>query len=192
MKRVFSLALVAAALFFPPAALPQSHSGYPARPIRMIAPSSAGGPTDIVARAIAQGLAVALGQQVVIDNRAGAGGSIGAKLVARAAPDGYTVMISHSGPLAIEPLLHSKPAYDPAKDFAPISLVAASPYILLVNPSVPAKSVKELVALAKSRRECSTTPQAVPAPAYTWRGSFSTSSAALRLRTFPIRALVQV
>jgi tripartite-type tricarboxylate transporter receptor subunit TctC len=151
MKGAGSLALVVAALVFSPPALPQSQSGYPVRPVRMIAPSSAGGPTDIVARAIGQGLAAVLGQQVVVDNRAGAGGSIGAELVARAAPDGYTVMISHSGPLAIEPLLHAKPAYDPAKDFAPISLVAASPYLLLVNPSVPAKSVKELVALAKAR-----------------------------------------
>jgi tripartite-type tricarboxylate transporter receptor subunit TctC len=129
----------------------QAQANYPARPVRMILPSSPGGPTDIVGRIVAQGLSDVLGQQVVTDNRAGAGGSIGAEIVARAVPDGYTVMISHSGPLAIEPLLHAKPAYDPERDFAPISLVASSPYLLLVNPSVAAKSVKDLVALAKAQ-----------------------------------------
>jgi tripartite-type tricarboxylate transporter receptor subunit TctC len=151
MKGAGSLALLVAALAIAPAASPQTQSGYPIRPVRMIVPASPGGPADIVARAIGPGLADVLGQQVVIDNRAGAGGSIGAELVAHAAPDGYTLMISHSGPLAIEPMLHAKPAYDPAKDFAPISLVAAAPYLLLVNPGVPVKSVKELIALAKSR-----------------------------------------
>ena len=130
---------------------PALSQSYPTRPVRMIVPSAPGGPADIVGRAVGQGLSEVLGQQVVVDNRAGAGGSIGAELVARGTPDGYTVMISHSGPLAIEPLLHAKPTYDPAKDFEPISLVAASPYLLLVNPSVPAKSVKDLIALARSR-----------------------------------------
>ena len=150
MKEASALAVLVALGFSPPASS-QAQSGYPARPVRMIVPASPGGPADIVARAIAPGLAEVLGQQVVIDNRAGAGGSIGAELAARAAPDGYTVMISHSGPLAIEPMLHAKPAYDPARDFAPISLVAASPYLLVVHPNLPAKTVKELIDLAKSR-----------------------------------------
>jgi tripartite-type tricarboxylate transporter receptor subunit TctC len=117
----------------------------------MILPASPGGPVDVIARAVGAGLAEALGQQIVMDNRAGAGGIIGAEIVARAAPDGYTLMFSHSGPLAIDAALHSKLSYHPLKSFAPVSLVAASPYVLVVTPATPAKSVKELVALAKSR-----------------------------------------
>jgi tripartite-type tricarboxylate transporter receptor subunit TctC len=124
---------------------------YPARPIRMIVPSSPGGPVDIVARTVGQGYSEALGQQLVIDNRSGAGGAIGAELVARGAPDGYTLLLSHSGPLAIEPLLHSQPTYNSLKDFTPVSLVAATPYLLLVNSALPAKSVKDLIALARAQ-----------------------------------------
>ena len=124
---------------------------YPVRPIRVILPSSPTGPVDVVARAIAPAYGDALGQQLVLDNRAGAGGAIGAELVARAAPDGYTLMLAHSGPLAIEPQLSARSSYNALTDYDGISLVAASPYLLLVHPSVPAKSTQELVALAKSR-----------------------------------------
>jgi tripartite-type tricarboxylate transporter receptor subunit TctC len=117
----------------------------------MILPASPGGPVDVIARAVGAGLAEALGQQIVMDNRAGAGGIIGAETVANANPDGYTLMFAHSGPLAIDPALHSKLSYHPLKSFAPVSLVAASPYVLVVTSATPAKSVKELVALAKSR-----------------------------------------
>jgi tripartite-type tricarboxylate transporter receptor subunit TctC len=129
----------------------QVPGSYPNRPIRMILPASPGGPVDVIARTVGAGLAEALGQQIVMDNRAGAGGIIGAEIVARATPDGYTLMIAHSGPLAIEAAMHSRLPYHPLKDFAPVSLVAESPYVLIVNPVMPAKSVKELVALAKSR-----------------------------------------
>ena len=129
----------------------QSPGNYPDRPIRMILPASPGGPVDVIARTVGAGLSDALGQPIVMDNRAGAGGIIGAETVAHAAPDGYTLMFAHSGPLAIESALHSKLSYDPVKDFAPVSLVAASLYALLVNPAVPAKSVPEFVALAKSQ-----------------------------------------
>jgi tripartite-type tricarboxylate transporter receptor subunit TctC len=129
----------------------QSSGGYPDRPIRMILPASPGGPVDVIARTVGAGLAETLGQPIVMDNRAGAGGIIGAEIVAHGTPDGYTLMFSHSGPLAIEAALHSKLPYHPIKDFAPVSLVAASPYALIVNPSTPAKTVKELVALARSR-----------------------------------------
>ena len=128
-----------------------SAQNYPSRPIRILLPSSPTGPVDVVARALAPAFGDILGQQLVLDNRAGAGGAIGAELVARAAPDGYTLMLSHSGPLAIEPQLHVKAGYDPLRDYAGISLVAASPYLLLVHPGVPAKSVSELVALARAR-----------------------------------------
>jgi tripartite-type tricarboxylate transporter receptor subunit TctC len=125
--------------------------GYPNRPIRMIAPSSAGGPVDVIARAIGISLGEVLGQQIVIDNRAGAAGLIGAEIVAKAAPDGYTLLMGFSGPLAIVPHLVKSVPYDTNKDFAPITLAASAPYVLLVHPSLPVKSVKELIELAKSQ-----------------------------------------
>jgi tripartite-type tricarboxylate transporter receptor subunit TctC len=125
--------------------------GFPSRPIRLLIPASPGGPADIVARIVAQNYGEAIGQPLVADNRAGAGGGIGAEIVARSQPDGYTVMISHSGPLAIEPLRQSKPSYDPLRDFTALSLVAEQAYVLIVHPSVQAKTVQELVALARSR-----------------------------------------
>jgi len=134
-----------------PQAAAQSSSGYPNRPIRLLLPSSPGGPVDVIGRTIFTGVSDALGQPVVTDNRPGAGGIIGAEIVARASPDGYTLMFAHSGPLAIESALHSKLSYHPLKDFAPVSLVAASPYVLVVAPATPAKSLKELLALARSR-----------------------------------------
>jgi tripartite-type tricarboxylate transporter receptor subunit TctC len=129
----------------------QSPGGYPSRPIRMIAPSSPGGPVDVLARVLAQGLTGTLGQQIVVENRAGAAGQIGTELVAKSAPDGYTLLMGFSGPLAISPNINEKTPYDSLKDFAPVSQVAAAPYVLLVHPTVPARSVKELVALARSR-----------------------------------------
>ena len=130
----------------------QAPGSYPNRPIRLVLPAAPGGPVDVIGRTVGTGLAEALRQIIVIDNRAGAGGIIGAEIVARGAPDGYTLMFAHSGPLAIEAAIHSKLPYHPLKDFAPVSLVAASPYALIVSPASPAKSVKELVALAKSRQ----------------------------------------
>ena len=134
-----------------PFAAAQSGQPYPNRPIRLIAPSSAGGPVDVIARIVAVGLAESLNQQIVIDNRAGAAGLIGAELVAKSSPDGYTLLFGFSGPLAIVPNLNDATPYDPLKDFTPVTLAAAAPYVLLVHPGVPAKSVKELVALAKSQ-----------------------------------------
>ena len=126
-------------------------AGYPNRPIRMIAPSSAGGPVDVIARVVAQGLSEVLGQQVVVDNRAGAAGIIGAELVAHGTPDGYTIMYGFSGPLAIAPQLAAKLPYDSTRDFTPISLVAQGQYILIARAGLPVSSVKELVALAKAQ-----------------------------------------
>jgi len=129
----------------------QASEAYPGRPIRLLMPAAPGGPVDVIGRTVGAGLAEALGQQIVMDNRAGAGGIIGSEILVHAAPDGYTLMFAHSGPLAIESAMHSKLSYNPLKDFAPVSLVAESPYALIVAPSSPAKSVKDLVALAKSR-----------------------------------------
>ena len=151
MRPVTILVLAALCAVTGQHAAAQAPGSYPSRPIRMILPAAPGGPVDVIARTVGAGLAEALGQQIVMDNRAGAGGIIGAEIVARANPDGYTLMIAHSGPLAIEAAMHSKFPYHPLKDFAPVSLVAESPYVLIVNPVMPAKSVKELVALAQSR-----------------------------------------
>jgi len=151
MKAVTLFALAAACLAAGHHAAGQAPGDYPSRPIRLVLPASPGGPVDVIGRTMSAGLAEALGQQIVIDNRAGAGGIIGAEIVAHANPDGYTLMFAHSGPLAIEAALHSKLSYSPVKDFAPVSLVAASPYVLIVGPASPAKSVKELVALARAQ-----------------------------------------
>jgi len=119
--------------------------------VRIIVPFPAGGGTDLFARAIAQKLASALSQQFVTDNRAGAGGMIGSDMVARAAPDGYTLLVTSSSTLSIVPHLTRKPLYDPLKDFSPIALIASAPNVLVVHPSVPAHSVKQLVQLARAQ-----------------------------------------
>ncbi len=124
---------------------------YPERPIRMVAPSSAGGPTDVIARAVCTSLSAILGKQIVIDNRAGAAGLIGTEIVAKATPDGYTLLFGFSGPMSIAPHIVKSIPYDPVKDFAHISLVASAPYVLIANPALPVMNVKELVALAKSQ-----------------------------------------
>ncbi len=124
---------------------------YPTRPVRLIAPSSPGGPVDVIARALCVNLAELLGQPIVVDNRAGAAGLIGAEIVAKAAPDGYTLLMGFSGPLAIVPHLVKQAPYDTLRDFTPITLAAAAPYVLLVHPSLPVKSVKGLIDLAKAQ-----------------------------------------
>jgi tripartite-type tricarboxylate transporter receptor subunit TctC len=123
---------------------------YPNKPMRMVVPFTPGGTTDILARAIGQELTKAWSQSVVVDNVAGAGGSIGAERVAKAAPDGYTLMMGHIGTLAVNPSLYPKLPYDPVKDFAPVAWVARVPNVLVVHPSVPAKNLKELVAYLKA------------------------------------------
>jgi len=123
---------------------------YPARPIRFIVPFAPGGSTDLVARILAQRMSETLGQPVVVDNRGGAGGVIGAELAARAPADGYTIVLGSPGPLTINPNLQRVP-YDTLRDFSPITLATISPFTLVLHPSVPAQSVKELVALAKAK-----------------------------------------
>jgi len=133
------------------AALPATAQPYPSKPVRLISPYPPGGGTDAAARIIAQALGDQLGQQIIVDTRGGASGMIGTELAARAAPDGYTLVLGNVAPLAILPSASKKLAYDPIKDFAPISLLATSDYVLTVHPSLPVRSVKELIALAKSR-----------------------------------------
>ncbi len=124
---------------------------YPAKAIRMIVPFPPGGTTDILGRVAGQKITEALGQQVIIDNRPGAGGIIGTELVAKSPPDGYTLLTDPGSTLTINPSLFSKLAFDPLKDFAPITILAAVPNMLEVHPSLPVKNVKELIALAKSK-----------------------------------------
>ena len=130
------------------AALPQD---YPSRPIRMIVPFPAGGTADLLARQIGQTMGEALRQQVVIENRTGAGGNIGADLAAKAKPDGYTLLMGTVSTHAINPNLYPNMPYDPVKDFAPVAMVARMPNLLVLHPSVPATNVAELIALAKAR-----------------------------------------
>lgn len=124
---------------------------YPAKPIRFIVPFAPGGSTDLVARILAQRLPEALGQAVVVDNRGGAGGVIGAELAARAPADGYTIVLGSPGPLTINPNLLARMPYDTLRDFSPITLATISPFILVLHPSLPVRSVQELVALARVR-----------------------------------------
>ena len=125
-------------------------AGYPARSIKLIVPYSAGGPADVVARVIGQRMSAILGQTFVVENRAGAGGSIGGRLVASSDPDGYTLMFGATGPLVISPLVFKLPDYDPSKSLVPVALIGTTSNILVVNPSLPIHSVRELIAYAKA------------------------------------------
>ncbi len=124
---------------------------WPSRPIRFIAPFPPGGGTDLNARVIAPRLAAALGQQVIVENRAGAGGMVGTEFVAKSPPDGYNMVIATIGPISINPSLYAKMPYDPVKDLAPVTLTGEVPNGLVVHPTLPVKSIKELIALAKQR-----------------------------------------
>lgn len=124
---------------------------YPSRPIRLVVPFPAGGTTDILAREVGQRLTLSFGQSVVIDNRPGAGGNIGSDLVAKSAPDGYTLLMGTVGTHAINPSLYARMPYDNVKDFAPVILVASVPNVLEVTPSLPVNSVRELIKLAKEK-----------------------------------------
>jgi len=123
---------------------------YPAKPIRLVVPFPAGESVDATARLVGQSWSAALGAQILVDNRGGAGGTIGSEAVARSAPDGYTLLWGNVGPLAIGPGLYKKLGYDVAKDFEPVSLVATLPFVLFASPVLPANSVTELVAYAKA------------------------------------------
>ena len=133
------------------ASAPSAAQDYPAKPVRIIAPFPPGGSTDVLCRIIAQKLTTLLGRQMIVENRPGAGGSIGHDIAARAPADGYTLLLTAKGALVVNPLLYRKLPYDPLNDFAYISVIVSAGPVLVVHPSVPAHSVKELVALAKAR-----------------------------------------
>jgi tripartite-type tricarboxylate transporter receptor subunit TctC len=144
-------ALAAAAILAVTLAGSASAQTYPTKPLRVVVPYAAGGITDILARALGQKLGETLGQPVVIDNRPGANSQVGAEIVARAAPDGYTLMVSADTTFVMSPHLMPKQSYDPLTDFIPVSGLGISPQALVVHPSVPAKSVSELIALARAK-----------------------------------------
>ncbi|HEY2611792.1 MAG TPA: tripartite tricarboxylate transporter substrate binding protein [Reyranella sp.] len=148
IKRRTALLCLALALGgLPGAALAQ----YPDKPIRLVVPYAPGGTTDIMARTLQEPLSKILGQTVIVDNKAGAAGAIGTAQVAHAAPDGYTLIFGNNGPSAIVPLIQKDVGYDPIKDFAPVSLVSIAPMTLVVHPTVPANTVKELITYANAQ-----------------------------------------
>ena len=151
MKRhraILTAGVVLAALVLAPVTL--RAQSYPSKPIRLIIPFPPGGSTDILGRSLAQKLSEAWGQQVLVDNRGGAGGTIGADLAAKAPADGYTLLMGHIGTLAVNVSLYPKLSYDPVRDFAPVSMVALVPNVLVVHPALPVKNVTELIAYAKA------------------------------------------
>jgi len=138
-----------AAAMLATAALPAAAQEYPGKPIRVIVAFTPGGTSDIVARMSSQILTEAFGRPSVVENRPGAGGTVGTELAARSAPDGYTLLVGHIGTLAVNPTLYTKIGYDPVRDFAAITLISRAPSIMVVHPSLPVKTVKEFIALAR-------------------------------------------
>src|SRR5687768_153241 len=132
------------------AALPVAAQNYPAKTVRIVSPFPPGGSVDLVGRILAEKLTQNLGRQVLVDNRSGASGIIGTELVAKAPPDGYTLLIN-TLPLVTNQFLMARVAYDPVRDFEPISMVTSSPSLVTVHPSLPVRSIKELIALARSK-----------------------------------------
>src|SRR5262245_31980164 len=128
---------------------PATAQTYPTRPVMIVVPIAAGCANDMMARLLAQHMSRALGQQFVVDNRAGAAGTLGARAVAKSAPDGHTLMVGHSGVFGVAPSLYGNAGYDPRKDFAPVGLIASFQQILVVHPSLPVHNVKDLLALAR-------------------------------------------
>ncbi len=141
---------IAAALMLVVASGAAFAQAYPGKPIRIVVPFAAGGTSDILARAIGPKLTEAWGQPIVVENKTGANGNVGAEFVVRSAPDGYTMLLSDVGALAISPSVYPSLPFDPIKDFAPVIMVSYSPHVLAVHPSVPANSIKELIAFAKA------------------------------------------
>ena len=160
---------------------------YPRGPVTLVVPFPAGGPTDAMARQLAQKLGERLGQQVLIDNKGGAGGSIAAEAVAKAAPDGQTLFFGTTGTLAINPSLYTKLRYDPIKDFAPVSLMATTMNVLVVNPEVPAKNLTELIRLARAKPGTLTYGSAGNGSSNHLSGELLKSAASLQINHIPYK-----
>jgi tripartite-type tricarboxylate transporter receptor subunit TctC len=151
MSMTWQRAALALALVVQCLATPAVADDYPSRSIRLVVPYAPGGGADSVARIVARRVSESIGQPIVVENRGGAGAILGTDLVAKAAPDGYTLLLGQSGPISINPAVYKTLPYDPVKDFAPITMTTAYPYILVVNSELPAKTLQEFVALAKSK-----------------------------------------
>lgn len=151
MALIHRRAALVLVLALPPLARPVLAQAYPARPIRLVVPYAPGGGADAVARIVAKQVGENLGQPIVVENRGGAGSILGTDMVAKAAPDGYTLLLGQSGPISINPAVYKSLPYDSVKDFAPIAMTTAYPYILVIHPDTPAESLSEFVALAKSK-----------------------------------------
>src|SRR5215212_8972007 len=162
-KYICRVSLMVAATVLVPMVFAQS---YPVKPVRLIVPNAPGGGTDTVARLIAEKLSAPLGQQIIVENRGGAGGRIAAELVARSPKDGYTLLLGSAATLITGPAMDADRKYDPIKDFAPVSLAGTAAYMLVIHPSLPARSVRDLIGLAKAspdRIAYATTGQGSPA-----------------------------
>ncbi len=164
-RTVAALALAAAANAFA--------QTYPVKTVRLIVPFPAGGGSDVIGRIVAQKLSDRFGQQVIVDNRAGAGGSIGTEAAVKSAPDGYTVVLASTSEIAINPGLYSRLSYDTVKDLAAVAMVASTPMVVIIHPSLPVATVKDLAALAKAKPALSTSPPPAPAPSRICRANCS-------------------
>lgn len=166
-------------------------ASWPSRPIHLIVPFPAGSSSDIVARVVAQKLGERLGQPLVVDNRPGASGNVGTQAVAHAAPDGYTLGLANTSTLALSPSLMTDPTYDPVRDFAPISMIGASPFVLALYPGLPVHNVKELIALAKTEPGKLTFAEAGPATLANLAGVLFTRMANIELTPVSYRGSEQ-
>jgi len=186
MRYVKLIIALAAALAITPLTYAQGEA-YPRGPVSLVVPFPAGGPTDAMARQLAQRLSDRLGQQVVVDNKGGAGGSIAAEAVAKAKPDGQTLFFGTTGTLAINPSLYSKLRYDPVKDFAPVSLMATTMNVLVVNPELPARNIGELIKLAKAKPNTLTFGSAGNGSSNHLSGELFSSSAGIQITHVPYK-----
>ena len=187
--RSFARGLLSALVCLAACTAAAADSAYPTRPVRFIVPFAPGGSTDTLARTLAQKLSDALGQQVVVDNRSGGNGNIGTELVARATPDGHTIVLGYIANLGIGPSLYAKLPYDPVKDFAPVTLLAVAPNILVAHPSVPVKNVRELVAYAKANPNKVNYASAAVASLGHLAGELLNSSAGIHMQHVPYKGL---
>jgi tripartite-type tricarboxylate transporter receptor subunit TctC len=160
---------------------------YPSRPIRLVVPFTPGGNVDITARTIAPAMSSLLGQNIIVENRAGAGGTLGADIVAKAAPDGYTLLMGSNSTVSVAPALYARNPYHPIKDFTPITLVAATPFVLVSHPSVPAATAAELVALAKAQPDTLTMGSGGNGSSNHLVGELFQSVTGIRLRHVPYK-----
>jgi len=186
MRYVKLIIALAAAVAITPLTNAQGEA-YPRGPVSLVVPFPAGGPTDAMARQLAQRLSDRLGQQVVVDNKGGAGGSIAAEAVAKAKSDGQTLFFGTTGTLAINPSLYSKLRYDPVKDFAPVSLMATTMNVLVVNPELPARNVGELIKLAKTKPNTMTFGSAGNGSSNHLSGELFSSSAGIEITHVPYK-----